>query len=92
MRFIFLWAIITTNATIHCPFVTRHLILVDEEAGVRAFDITNAVEEVAEFVCKAFLPYGMMSVKFDEVSILADIPGDVVNDCANEIDGVRCDR
>ena len=92
MRFIFLWAIITKNATVRCPFVTRHLILADEEAGVHAFDLTNALEKGAEFVCKALLPYGAMGVGFDEMAILADVPGDVIDDGANEIVGVRCDR
>jgi hypothetical protein len=89
MRFIFLWAIITTNATVCCPFMTRHSILADEEAGVNAFDIADALEEVAEFVCKALLPYGAMGAGFDEMGILADVPGDVVDDGANEIDGVQ---
>ncbi len=87
-----MWAIITTNATVPCPFVTRHLILADEEAGVHAFDIADALEEAAEFVCKALLPYGAMSAGFDEMAILMDVPGDVVDDGANEIDGVQCDR
>ncbi len=64
----------------------------DEEAGVCAFDITDALEEAAEFVCKALSPYGAMGVGFDEMAILVDVPGDVVNDGANEIDGVQCDR
>ncbi len=84
--------IITTNGTVRCPFVTRHLILADEEAGARAFDIANALEKAAEFVCKALLPYGAMGVGFDEMAILADVPGDVIDDGANEIVGVRCDR
>jgi hypothetical protein len=92
MRFIFLWAIITTNATVRCLFVTKHLILADEEAGVRAFDIADALEEAAKFVCKALLPYGAMGVGFDEMAILADVPGDVVNNGANEIDAVLRDR
>ncbi len=70
----------------------RHLILVGEEAGVRAFDIVNALEKVAEFVCKALLPYGAMGVGFDEMAILADVPSDVVNDGADEIVGVQRDR
>ncbi len=92
MRFIFLWAIITTNATVRCPFVTRHLILADEEAGVCAFDIADALEEAAEFICKALLPYGAMGVGFDEMVILKDVPGDVVDNGADEIDGVRRER
>ncbi len=87
-----MWAIITTNATVHCPFVIRHLILADEEAGVRAFDIVNVLEKAAKFVCKALLPYGVMGVGFDEMAILADGPGDVINDGADEIVGVQRDR
>jgi hypothetical protein len=92
MRFIFLWAIITSNAAVHCPFVTRHLILADEEAGVCAFDITDALGKAAEFVCKALLSYGTMGVRFDEMAILADVPSDVAEDGANEIVGVQRDR
>ncbi len=92
MRFIFLWAIITTNATIHCPFVTRHLVLADDEAGVCAFDIADALEEAAKFICKALLPYGVMGGGFDEMAILPDVPCDVNNNGTNEIDGVQRDR
>jgi hypothetical protein len=87
-----LWSIITTNATVCCPFVTRHLILADEEASVRVLDIADALKEAVKFVCKALLPYGAMGVGFDEMSILVDVPGDVVDNGANEIDGVQCDR
>jgi hypothetical protein len=68
------------------------LILADEEAGVHAFDIMDALEEAAEFVCKALLPYGAMGVGFDEMAILPDVPSDVINNGANKIDGVRRDQ
>ncbi len=70
----------------------RHLILADEEAGVHAFDIANALEKAAKLVCKALLPYGAIEVEFDEMVILPDIPSDVVDNGANEMVGVQRDR
>ncbi len=64
----------------------------DEEASVRrTFDVANALEQAAEYVGKALLPDGTMGIGFDEMAVLEDVTGDVLNNCANEIDGIRRD-
>ena len=91
MRFIFLQAVIAANASICCLFVTWHLFFTDEEASVSTFDAANALEQAAKFVGKALLPDGTMGIRFDEMAVFEDITSDVVNNCANDIDGIQRD-
>ncbi len=79
--------IIAANATIRCPFMCRHRILADEEAGVLACDIADSLEELAEFAGKTLLPDGAVGVGFDKMAILEDIADDVVHDGIDEVDG-----
>jgi hypothetical protein len=83
--------VIAESASICCSFVTWHLFFTNEEASVRTFYVANALEQVAEFVGKALLPDGAMGIRFDEMAVFKEVTGDAINNCANEIDGIRCD-
>ena len=85
MWFIFLWSVVANNATVCGTLVTRHLLPVNEKTSVGALDVTDALEETTEFVCKAGLPSGAMTVGFDKVTIFEDVASDVVNDGPDEI-------
>ncbi len=86
MRFIFLWLIIAANASIRCPFVTRHLVPANEETSVVPFDVSDTLEEVTKFVGKALLPNRTVGVRLVEVTILEDVTGDVVNNSVDKIE------
>jgi hypothetical protein len=58
---------------------------------VCTFDVANALEQAAEVVGKALLPDGTMGIRFDEMAVFEDITSDVVNNCADEIDGIQHD-
>jgi hypothetical protein len=86
MRFVLLGTIVATNPTILCSFVMGHLFFVDDKTCVSAFDVAYFLKQVIKLVCKAVLPNGLLGVRFDEMAILKDIAGDVINDGSNEVD------
>ena len=90
--FIFLGTIIANNAAVCCKFVLVDVCFCDEKTGVGAFDVANSLEEAPKLVGKAALPDGLVRVRFDQMSILQDVVGDVVNDRTNEVDGGMCAR
>ncbi len=56
MWFVFLRKIVATDAAVGGSFVVWHFVFCNEEAGVGAFDIADALEEAAKFVGKAVSP------------------------------------
>jgi hypothetical protein len=61
----------------------------DEEAGVCTFDVADALEEAPEFISKTCLPDGAVFVRLDEMPIFENVACDVVDNGANEMEGVR---
>ena len=50
--------------------------------GVRAFDVSNALREATNFVLEGECPHVLISLQFDEVSILEQFASGVVDDGA----------
>jgi hypothetical protein len=74
MRFVFLQMIVATNASMSCPFVTRHLVPADEETGISSLDVTYSLEEASEFVGEACLPNLTVGFGLDEMAIFETSP------------------
>jgi hypothetical protein len=88
MRFVLLRMIVATNASISCLFVTRHLFPADEETGIGSLDVAYSLEEASEFVGEALLPNLTVGVGLDEMAIFEDVTCDVIDDGADEIEGI----
>jgi hypothetical protein len=56
MWFVLLRTIVATDAAIGGSFVVWHFVFHNEEAGVGAFDVTEALEEAPKFIGKAVSP------------------------------------
>ncbi len=91
MRFVLLQTIVATNATISCPFVTRHLVPADEETGIGSLDVAYSLEEASKFIGKAHLPNLTVGVGLDKMAIFKDVTFDVIDDGADEIEGIGSD-
>ena len=90
MQFVFLWTISANNAAICCDFVFGDVCFRDEKTGVGAFDVSNSLKKAPKLIGKALLPDLPVSVRFDQMSILEDITGDIVNNRTDEVDGGIC--
>ncbi len=62
MWFVFLRMIVATDVAVDGSFGAWHFFFRDEEAGVHAFDVADALEEAAKFVGKAVFPYVLVFV------------------------------
>jgi hypothetical protein len=56
MWFVCLRTIVATDVAVGGLFGVWHFVFHNEEAGVGAFDVADALEEAAKFVDKAVLP------------------------------------
>ncbi len=77
------------DASVSCMLVWGELMVMDEEAGVCTFDIVDALEEAPKFIGKTCFPDGAVFVSLDEMPIFENVACDVVNNGANEMEGVR---
>lgn len=81
--------IATHDATVSCTLVWGELMAMDEEAGVRTFDVADALEEVPEFIGKTCLSDGVVFVSLDEMPIFKNVACDVIDNGGDEMEGVR---
>jgi hypothetical protein len=56
MWFVFLMTIVATDTAVGGLFVVWHFVFCNEEAGVGAFDVADALEEAAKFIGKDVSP------------------------------------
>jgi hypothetical protein len=56
MWFVFLRMIVATDVAVGGLFVAWHFVFCNEEVGVSAFDVADALEEAAKFIGKAVSP------------------------------------
>ena len=77
------------DASVSCTLVWGELMAMDEEAGVRTFDVVDALKEAPKFIVKICVPDGAVFVRLDEMPIFENVARDVIDNGADKMEGVR---
>ncbi len=78
--------VVTDNTAIRICASLRDIQFLDKEEGVSAFLLTNTLEQLTEFICKASCPYVTIFGDLDELEIFKCVTCAIIDDGADKAD------